>query len=142
MSDCCATERNTVSRKLECPANGHACIAVSLRTVLHHVKRPWELTDRERNYYFCDDPACDVVYFSAEGDMIGHEAVRTPIGIKKHEADAPLCYCFGITFADAQADPGCESFVKDMTRQGACSCATHNPSGRCCLKDFPPAPGT
>jgi hypothetical protein len=48
-----------------------------------------------------------------------------------------LCYCFGISREDFKRDPGLRDFVVAKTKAGECSCETKNPSGRCCLKDFP-----
>jgi len=39
--------------------------------------------------------------------------------------------------AVALADPGIRDFVVAQTRLGLCACDTRNPSGRCCLIDFP-----
>jgi hypothetical protein len=48
-----------------------------------------------------------------------------------------LCYCFGVTKADARSDPGIKKFVMAQTKLGLCACEMRNPSGRCCLPDFP-----
>jgi hypothetical protein len=60
------------------------------------------------------------------------------VGIKEAAADALLCYCYGVTRAVALSDTAARAFVVAQTRRGLCSCETSNPSGRCCLKDFPP----
>lgn len=137
MSDCCTPGRNPASRKRACPNSGHLCAPVPPSTVLHHVRSPWRLQLQEQTFYFCEDPACDVVYFGDDGATIGSAELRTRVGIKSRSSDASLCYCFGVTYGDAQADPRCETFVREQTRRSACACSTRNPSGRCCLKDFP-----
>ena len=48
-----------------------------------------------------------------------------------------LCYCFGVSRADFDRNPGTKDFVTAQTKAGLCACETSNPSGRCCLKDFP-----
>jgi len=63
--------------------------------------------------------------------------MRTPVGVKEASADTLLCYCFGVSKQDFQTDPATREFVVAQTKAGLCSCDTRNPSGRCCLKDFP-----
>jgi hypothetical protein len=104
---------------------------------LHHVQQAWRRAEEHRNYYFCEDPDCEVVYFTSDDSVILKSEVRTSIGVKVQSAAAPICYCFGITRADALADPGIKRFVMKQTKHGVCSCETSNPSGQCCLKDFP-----
>lgn len=55
--------------------------------------------------------------------------------------DAPqdriICYCFDIRLSDYLRDPALKEFVVEKTKAGLCSCKAMNPSGNCCLKDFP-----
>lgn len=90
-----------------------------------------------RRYFFCDDPNCEVVYFGDDDSVILKCQLRTKLGAKEAAADGLLCYCFGVTKADALSDPGIRDFVLTQTRLGLCSCDTSNPSGRCCLTGFP-----
>ena len=53
------------------------------------------------------------------------------------EDDLMLCYCFGFTKQDYKDNPSVREYVIEKTRLGKCSCSTKNPSGQCCLKDFP-----
>jgi hypothetical protein len=57
--------------------------------------------------------------------------------VKETDGDVLLCYCFGVSRADAACDPALRDFVVAATRDGQCACDTRNPSGRCCLKDLP-----
>ncbi len=144
MSECCSSTRKTSPpRKHKCPVNGIEYPAVSLRTILHHIQRPWAWTASDQEYYFCADPSCDVVYFGENGKVITKSQMRHPVGIKENSTDAPVCYCFGISRRDLSRDPSLKEYVVQQTRLGLCSCDTSNPSGRCCLKDFPQegAPG-
>lgn len=136
MSDCCSF-KSASSRKHPCPVNGTECSEVASTTILHHLKDPSAWAGKIQKYYFCEDPACDVVYFGADGSVISQSEIRTAIGIKNDAPDALICYCFGISKRDALADPSRKEFVIQKTRSGLCSCETSNPSGRCCLKDFP-----
>lgn len=137
MSECCTSRPESRARHRPCPVSGHNCAAVARRTVLHHLRSPWRLATDADHFYFCDDPDCDVVYFNHRGDTFTRAALRTCVGRKTQAPDATLCYCFGVSFRDARENPACESFVREQTREGVCACATRNPSGRCCLRDFP-----
>lgn len=112
-----------------------------MQTILHHLSRPWRRESEAQQYYFCDTPDCDVVYFAADGTRIYKTELRTVVGIKETSPAALLCYCYGVSRADA-ADPRAREFVVQQTKAGLCSCTTSNPSGRCCLKDIPPTTAT
>jgi len=140
MHDCCSSPSGTAvvpPRKCLCPVCGGEGAGVSMQTILHHIKRGWQWAARKQGYYFCEDPACAVVYFGEDGSLIARDEVRGSVGIKEHSPAAPVCYCFGVTRADALSDPAIREYVVDKTRGGLCSCSIRNPSGRCCLKDFP-----
>ena len=135
MSDCCQHTQHP--KRFTCPANGKAYLEVSLATVLHHLKTPWIQTPKQQNYYFCDDPQCDVVYFGSDGSTYEKSQLRTKVGVKEISADSLICYCFGVTRSEAQSNELTKAFVVTQTKNANCSCTTSNPSGRCCLKDFP-----
>jgi hypothetical protein len=139
MSDCCSPSvpSSAHPKKHRCPHNGIEYAGVSARTIAHHIKQSWLWQDLGRRYFFCDDPDCDVVYFADDDSVILKSQLGTRVGVKEAGDDVPLCYCFGVIRADAKNDPGVRDFVVEKTRLGLCSCETSNPSGRCCLKDFP-----
>lgn len=139
MTDCRSSSGcNAVClNKHRCPANGIEYTEVPGRTIAYHISRSWEWSDKGRRYYFCDDPECPVVYFGDDNSVILKSQLRTPVGVKDVADDALVCYCFGVTRADVLNDPGIRDFVVAQTELGLCSCDTRNPSGRCCLKDFP-----
>lgn len=140
MADCCippAQDPAAHPRKHPCPGNRVEGSAVSARTIAHHLKHPWQWQDSGAHYYFCADPACDIVYFGDDGSVIRKAQLRGVVGVKESTDSAPLCYCFGVSKADARANPAIRDYVVQQTKRGLCSCDTSNPSGRCCLKDFP-----
>ena len=146
MSDCCTPRSQPPDssadcaagpKKLACPVDGNLCTAVEHRTLLQHLIAPWRHTLSSHQYYFCDNANCPVVYFDTEQHVIGLDDLRGPIGQKQSNRERLLCYCFGVTLAQAETDPAAKRFVIEQTKQGSCSCETRNPSGRCCLKDFP-----
>lgn len=139
MSDCCSSSScdNTHPKKHRCPGNGHEYSEVSVRTIIYHIKEAWTWKPTGDRYFFCDDPACEVVYFGDDGSMILRSQMRTCVGAKDLSDNSLLCYCFGVAKADFHANPATKDFVVAQTKAGLCSCDTSNPSGRCCLKDFP-----
>ena len=136
---CCSTacSSNVPPNKAKCPINGKEYPAVSPTTIKHHIIEPWDWKVKTQGYYFCDDPDCDVVYFGEDSSLIYQSDLRTEVGAKEKSPDRVLCYCFGVTMGRAKADNDIKSFVLKETKEQSCACETRNPSGRCCLKDFP-----
>ena len=139
MSNSCHSEcvNESSSRTHVCPVNSQEYKSVALKTILHHIDSPWQWTKKRQCYYFCDDPNCDVVYFGEDDSVITKTEIRTVVGIKECKPDALTCYCFGVSNLVAQQHPDIRDFIIRKTKAGICSCCTSNPSGRCCLKDFP-----
>jgi hypothetical protein len=139
MSECCSSQKPSKknSKKQNCPDCGQACQPVALQTIFHHISQPWTYSLEEGAYFFCHNPDCKIVYFGANDSTIEKNALRTLIGIKEVIDTAPICFCFGIDRQTAQSDSQAKAFVVEQTKNGVCSCSTHNPAGRCCLKDFP-----
>ena len=139
MSDCCSN--SCVTRKTHkqhrCPVNGKEYKEVSRKTMMHHIKDPWNWKGKSQSYYFCDDPSCDVVYFGQDDSVIDKTQIRTAVGINKSSGEALVCYCFGVSINQAATNPAPKEFVIEMTKNHICECEARNPSGKCCLKDFP-----
>ncbi|WP_420856745.1 putative iron-sulfur cluster-binding metallochaperone [Thiomicrorhabdus sediminis] len=140
MGCCCGTNNSSCATqpdRLQCPLNQKLCKRVSILTVLHNVIKPWKLSFEGNAYYFCDDPDCDVVYFDNKGSEIRRSDVRSIVGVKTDSSSALICYCFGVSKQDYLNDSTIKDFVIEQTKLKNCSCEVRNPSGKCCLKDFP-----
>jgi sugar lactone lactonase YvrE len=139
MSSCCgnAQKTRTQGNRHACPVNGKEYVEVRVSTIIHHIVEPWNWDDDGEAFYFCDDPECRVVYFSASNKVITQDQLRTPIGQKNSSEMATLCYCFGVSRGDYIKDQRVKAYVLDQTTKQTCACDARNPSGRCCLKDFP-----
>jgi len=139
MSVCCnsTSSSRSASRKRHCPSDNNEYIEVKPDTILHHLKSPWNHPLKSQQYYFCDNPDCEIVYFGEDDSMISDDEIRGPLGQKQTYQGKVLCYSFGVTLADAESSPDAKAFVIQQTKLGSCTCETSNPSGRCCLKDFP-----
>jgi hypothetical protein len=92
-------------------------------------------------YRFCADPACDVVYFSADGARFATADVRVAVWRKRPFGDRQVCYCFGEseTSIRAEIDATGRSTAAQRIREhiaaGRCACDARNPRGACCLGD-------
>lgn len=139
MSSCCSSSGRESSHpaKHRCPGNRLEYSEVSVRSIAHHIQKPWAWQPTAHRYFFCEDPDCNIVYFADDDSTIEQSQLRTQIGLKDLSDDGMLCYCFGVTRGDFRADSSIRDFVIAQTKTGQCSCDTSNPSGRCCLKDFP-----
>jgi hypothetical protein len=138
MSQCCSSSNTSQGypKHYKCPVNGKQYNSVSSTTILHHIKEPWNWSPSKQGYYFCDDPECDVVYFSQDDSIITKSSLRTKVGIKEKTKTSLICYCFGVEKNNA-TNKKIKDFVVKNTKEQTCACKTRNPSGRCCLKDFP-----
>ena len=150
MSDCCSSQSSTPDtdsccastspRKRACPVDGTPSSEVKTSTMLHHLKNAWSQPLQEQKYYFCDNPGCDVVYFGEDDSRFYLHDVRDQVGQKQSAPDKLLCYCFGVRQSDYLHNPEIKAFVVAQTKASTCACDSRNPSGRCCLKDFPKLP--
>ncbi len=127
---------------MSCPLNGARSKQVDMLTVKSLV-RQLPLGMPNTQYYFCEAPGCDAVYFPLDtraptfrrGDLI----VR--VGSKETADPIPICYCFGFTRKDIQreiAETGRSTIpnrIKTEVKAGNCACEVKNPSGKCCLGD-------
>ncbi len=138
MSQCCTSSNTdtTYPKKHTCPVNGKSYSGVSPTTIFHHINEPWQWMAKQQGYYFCSDPECDVVYYGQDDSFIMKSELRTTVGIKEENDASLVCYCFGVTKSNATNEK-IKKFVINSTKEKTCACSTHNPSGKCCLKDFP-----
>ncbi|HEX9224964.1 MAG TPA: hypothetical protein VF860_16665 [Candidatus Acidoferrales bacterium] len=144
MSDCCSVNAKPGAPPavMSCPLNGARSKQVDMLTVKSLV-RQLPLGMPNTQYYFCEAPGCDAVYFPLDtraptfrrGDLI----VR--VGSKETADPIPICYCFGFTRKDIQreiAETGRSTIpnrIKTEVKAGNCACEVKNPSGKCCLGD-------
>ncbi|MGR8949757.1 MAG: putative iron-sulfur cluster-binding metallochaperone [Gammaproteobacteria bacterium] len=126
----------TEPNRHDCPANGKSYPPVKSSTLKHNLVNPWRVNIDSRQFYCCDDPDCDVIYFDEKDHTIAITELRDTVGLKTGIPEDLLCFCFGVSLNDARSE-FIKTFVKDQTKSGACACQTRNPFGRCCLKDFP-----
>jgi hypothetical protein len=125
---------------MACPVSGRRSKQVTLLTVRTLV-RELPLGMPSTAYYFCEDPACDVVYFPSnpQAPLFRRENLWVRIGLKEKCDPIPVCYCFGFTRKDIQDEIQQKGKsiiaeqIKAEVQAGRCACEVKNPSGKCCL---------
>ena len=142
--DCCEATNEAAAAQSKsaavCGACGMKARKAERATVEHVVNRGPQNEITDTQYYFCDAPSCDVVYFSNDSaQYFRKKDVRVRVGIKETADPIPICYCFDHTMASAReeiARTGGSTVVAGINaeiRAGNCACELKNPLGRCCL---------
>ncbi|MEE8201543.1 MAG: hypothetical protein V3R29_10290 [Candidatus Acidoferrales bacterium] len=142
MADCCAVKAGLASPPtvLACPVCGHQAKQVQSLTVKSLVRHlPFQMAPAQ--YYFCETPKCEVVYFPSnpEAPTFHRADLLVPVGVKEDQDAALVCYCFGITRQDIRDElerTGKSSVaqrIKAEVQAANCACEMKNPSGKCCL---------
>jgi hypothetical protein len=144
LSNCCAVNEKSRSAPavMACPVNGARSKQVDMLTVRSLV-RHLPLQMPETQYYFCQAPDCDVVYFPSDSRAPSFLRRHLIVRVAAKEVADPLtvCYCFGFTrqdICDEIRDTGQSTIAKRIGSEveaGRCACEVKNPSGKCCLGD-------
>jgi len=141
MSDCCSVKGSSrASAVAVCPVNGARSKQVGILTVKSLV-RQLPLGMPQAQYYFCEAPDCDVVYFAldSQAPVFRRADLSVRVGVKEKADPIPVCYCFGFTRRDIHneiAETDRSTIAERITaevRAGNCACEVRNPSGKCCL---------
>jgi bacterioferritin-associated ferredoxin len=126
-----------------CPQCIRPGIDVEKITVAAHAKEScWPLG--EVPYAFCDNPTCEVIYFTISGSrLLKKSDIKTRVTFKEKSSPRPLCYCKQVTEEDVVAaiEKGAKSFdeVKIATGiGGGGQCKITNPAGKCCSRNYKP----
>jgi CopZ-like zinc binding protein len=132
----------TAPAVLACPVNGARSKQVDILTVKSLVRQlPLGMPDTQ--YYFCDAPDCEVVYFAqdSKAPTFLRKDLAVRVGAKETAHPIPICYCFGFTRQDLCNEirtTGKSNIAKQIAAEikaERCACEVKNPSGKCCLGD-------
>ena len=143
MSDCCSVgDGSKAPAVMACPVDGARSKQVDMLTVKSLV-RQLPLGMPNTQYYFCEAPGCDAVYFplDTQAPLFRREDLVVRVGAKEIEDPLLVCYCFGFTRQDIWNEirsTGKSTVAKRITAEveaGRCACELKNPSGKCCLGD-------
>ncbi len=143
MSECCSVKAPAVpAAVMSCPECRSGSKQVDTLTVKSLVRQlPLGMVPAQ--YYFCEAPACDVVYFSSnpQAPTFHRADLLVRVGLKEKHDPVPVCYCFGVArrdIADEIQRTGKSTIAERIqaeVRAGNCACEVKNPSGKCCLGD-------
>ena len=141
MSDCCSVKAPAIpATAMACPECGGRSKQVGIVTVKSLVRHlPFGMDSAQ--YYFCESPACDVVYFpsNAQAPTFRRNELLVRVGLKEAHDPITLCYCFGVSRADIvdevrqNGKSALAERVRAEVQAGNCACELKNPSGKCCL---------
>jgi hypothetical protein len=122
-----------------CTATGASGRRVSATTLTRLLREEVLPRIAGREWYFCPDPDCNVVYFTADGETLPMDALTVRVGVKESGPPRPLCYCFGYDFEDVEREAATSeesaiaAAITEKCRQGLDRCEETNPQGSCCL---------
>ena len=125
-----------------CPVSGWSGKAVERHTVQALLNVPALPRLGAGRYWFCPDPACDVVYFGGDGSRFTTGDVRVRVWQKCAPGDRPICYCFAESEDSIRAEIASHGRSRAVDRvrgeiaAGRCACEVRNPRGVCCLGDL------
>lgn len=147
MTNCCSTSATEVQtdkqQAMECPRCNNRMKPVERVVLMHQVTAPLNQTIPSGQFFFCSDADCPVVYFSKSGFVIETADMRGEVGQKSTDENRMICYCFDITYSRVMEEieqtghSASRAFVVEQTKLKNCACDIRNPSGKCCLKEFP-----
>lgn len=106
--------------------------AVPLNLVRLQIVKPWQRELEGKQFSFCVDPDCRIVYFTPDGDTFTVDDLRHAPAYKTGDDQDLLCFCFQMTGADLVSGHRVP-YIRQRVKRGECACDVLNPSGRCCL---------
>lgn len=141
MSDCCCPTPAAGGGRPACTGCATAGTLVDLPTVKALLTESALARLNSAVFYFCVDPSCPTVYFSADGQHFVTTDVRVSVWQKEQAGARTICYCFGENERDIRAEIARDGASKAVNRvrehiaAHRCACDVRNPRGSCCLGD-------
>jgi hypothetical protein len=139
--DCCCPPHGAQGKVLHCPHSRTRGTPVPLDTVKALLRDTAMRRLTPSEHAFCPDPDCQVVYFTADGDVYLTTDIRVAVWQKEPYGARTVCYCFGENEADMRNEIGrtgasdAVARVRGHIKAGRCACEVRNPRGVCCLGD-------
>ncbi len=124
-----------------CPVTARPGKPVAPLTVRSLVREERLAEIEGRDWFFCDQPDCGVVYFTRDGVTVDRGALKVRVGLKEKEPPRTVCYCFGHTVESIREEiegtgrSTVAASIRERVEAGECSCEVLNPKGTCCLGD-------
>ena len=142
-SGCSVPDTRKTKAKVICASCGAVGHRVARKTLLHQLKHSELMTLHGASFHFCAKIDCDVVYFGEGGATYTQDQVRQKVGRKSTDRQRTICYCFDVSESGVREElektgkSKSKTFVMEQVKLKNCACEIRNPSGQCCLKDFP-----
>ncbi len=130
---------------IACPACKQQGVEVKFLTPQHTLKKRAAVTlDPTRQYHFCENPDCDVVYYNeTDSGPFTTDDLKNRVTLKDESPETPLCYCFKVLKKQALeeiARTGTTDVIRmiqsKMKPGQHCFCEKSNPRGECCTGDI------
>ena len=143
MSSCCEIPNQTNAPvNADCPVCKKSSRKVQRKTLEHLLKTEKVNLIKNVQYYFCDKPNCEVVYFSNQtAPYFTINDLKVKVFAKDKSDDVNVCYCFDWTRArikeeiiETSKSTASLQIAKEI-KDGNCDCEIKNPKGECCLGD-------
>ncbi len=137
---CCPAPADHHDGMAACPGCGSTGSRVETITVKALLTPAALVRFRPVEHRFCADPACEVVYFTAD-EAYRRADIRVPVWQKEPVGARLICYCFGETEAiirkevDLRGVSHAVDRVREHIAAKRCACEVRNPRGACCLAD-------
>ncbi|MEM4658614.1 MAG: (2Fe-2S)-binding protein [Candidatus Methanosuratincola sp.] len=124
-----------------CPLCKRRGLSVEKVTVICHARESvWPIADDQ--YYICETPSCNVVYYSSRGYLTKAD-VKSRVTTKESDPPRPLCYCKQVTEEDVisairNGAKTLDEVIEATGIGGGGLCKFTNPYGRCCSRNYIP----
>ena len=118
-----------------CPRCGSLGLPVEHGPLDEHI-RPDARSKLGDAAWYCGYVRCDVAYFNLFDAVVLLEELKAPI--YPYDLDAPICWCFGLTYDDVEADASDEQPTRlrqllAKSKSSDARCEALAPDGRCCM---------
>jgi hypothetical protein len=118
-----------------CPRCGNLGVPVNSAVLDTHI-RPESRPKMLDAAWFCGFYRCDVAYFNLFGGVVTADELKGPV--YPHDANAPICACFGLKYDDvvADVDEGTPTRIRQIVarqKAGEAQCHVLAADGRSCL---------
>ncbi len=118
-----------------CPRCGSLGLPVEHGPLDRHI-RPESRDKLGDTAWFCNFPRCDVAYFNLFEAVVLLAELQAPI--YPFDLDAPMCACFGLGYADVEADarettPRRLRELLARSKSAEARCEQVAADGRCCM---------
>lgn len=139
----CSCSSNTMV-SIECSNCGFKGFKVTAVTIKSQLKKDTleNVKSSLEEFNFCNNPQCDTVYYSNNGDESFNQMdIKSKVTIKNDDPKTPLCYCRKLLKQDVlkmieAKEENIAAKIKAILSEGKSFCEKSNPKGICCTEDI------